>query len=346
VAGGFVSKHGFGGEEWNGRESRVWQRQRVFHTETKEKLNLYAEHGNLSLLMISMHNGVQYMIGVACGVRSNNKEVLSLISKQSAFKGTLGELWSAASVRERYTSVEAFKKVFPGGFDTPRWRCPSDLFFWFEKPIPLPPDPLNLGKEVLAKMHNNYQAVRPEHALHLLSEHLPPESLISQWFIEQEFDEAFLSPTVRAKPGQTSGQRAANFGAPAAKDPYTRYILAKAVRVTPEHHLLEKAFYDYLKSINATAILQNKRAVDVRFNLATHGHIVAELKPAVVGQTKYPIRFAIGQILEYRHFENPDAHPLIVLGAKPKAAEIMFCHSLGISVAWRTASTFILRWRA
>ncbi|TBY68144.1 hypothetical protein E0H46_17780 [Rhizobium leguminosarum bv. viciae] len=344
VAGGFVSKHGFGGEEWNGRISRVWKGQRVFHTETKEKLDLYAEHGHLGLIMISMHDHVQYIVGVACGVRINDEKDLASMFRKSAFNGTIDELWNAESVRARYPSIKALKRDFPEGFNAPRWRCPTELFHWFEKPIPLPRDPLGFGKEVLAKMHNNYQAIRPEHALQLLDGHLPPESLVSQWLIEQEFDEAFLPRYVRSKQGQTSSQRAENFGAPASKDSYTRYIQKKEIRVTPEHHLLEKAFVAFLRTINATAISQNKNAVDVRFDLSSYGHIIAELKPAAPGQTKYPIRFAVGQVLEYRHFQSPNARPLIVLGAKPKNEEIEFCHSLGISVAWKTAISFILHW--
>lgn len=345
VIGGFVSKHGFGGEEWNGRMNRVWKGQRVFHTETKEKLDLYAEHGRLGLIMISMHNDVQYIVGVACGVRTNDDADLASMFRMSAFNDTISELWNAESVRARYPSIKALKEDFPAGFNTPRWRCPSDLFHWFEKPVPLPRDPLGFGKAVLAKMHNNYQAVRPEHALQLLDGHLPAESMISQWFIDQEFDEAFLPRYVRSKQGQTSSQRAENFGAPAAQDAYTRYIQKKEIRVTPEHHLLEKAFLAFLETLNATAISQNRKAVDVRFDLSTHGHVIAELKPAVAGETKYPIRFAVGQVLEYRHFQNPNAHPLIVLGARPKNEEIEFCHSLGISVAWKMATTFTLRWR-
>ncbi|UCI05209.1 hypothetical protein [Mesorhizobium sp. B1-1-8] len=344
VAGGFVRKHGFGGEEWNGRSDRTWKGQRVFHTETKEKLDLYAKHGHLGLLMIAMHDDVQYIVGVACGVRINEEDDLASIFKQLAFKNTINELWNASSVRARYASIAALKKDFPAGFDAPRWRCPSDYFHWFEEPVPLPKDPLGFGKEVLAKMHNNYQAIRPEHALKLLDGHLPPESLMRQWFIEAEFDEAFLPRSVRSKPGQTSSERADNFGAPAAKDPYTRYIQEKEIRVTPEHHLLEKAFLVFLRTLEATAIAQNKNAIDVRFELKTRGHIIAELKPAVAGQTKYPIRFAVGQVLEYRHFQTPNAHPLIVLGTKPKPEEIKFCQSLGISVAWKTTTSFVVQW--
>jgi hypothetical protein len=344
VAGGFVSKHGFGGEEWNGRSNRIWKEQRVFHTETKEKLDLYAKHGHLGLLMIAMHEDVQYLVGVACGVRLNKEDDLALIAKQSAFKSTLNELWNANSVRARYASFAALKKDFPAGFDAPRWRCPRDYFHWFDEPIPLPKDPLGFGKKVLAKMHNNYQSIRPEHALKLLDGHLPPESLVSQWFIEGEFDDAFLPRSMRKLAGQSPAERANNFGAPAAKDPYMRYIQAKEIRVTPEHHLLEKAFLAFLVTLKATAIIQNKNAIDVSFDLKTRGHVIAELKPAEAGQTKYPIRFAVGQVLEYRHFQTPDAHPLIVLGAKPKPEEIKFCKSLGISVAWKTIRGFAVQW--
>lgn len=345
VAGGFVKKYGFGGEEWNGRSDRVWKGQRVFHTETKEKLDLYGKHGNLGLIMIAMHQDVQYIVGVACRVRINNEADLASIIEQPAFENTLNELWNAPSVQRRYASIDALRKDFPAGFDTPRWRCPSDYFHWFEGPIPLQRDPIGLGKMVLAKMHNNYQAIRPEHALKLLHAHLPPDSLIRHWLIEEEFDEAFLPRSVRSKPGQTSSERADNFGAPAAKDPYKRYIRKQEITVSPEHHLLENAFLAFLQTLNATMVLQNKNAIDVRFDLPSRGHVIAEIKPAVAGETKYPIRFAVGQVLEYRYFQNPEAHPLIVLGAKPSSEEIKFCHSLGISLAWKTKNAFVIQWK-
>ena len=345
VIGGFVSKHGFGAEEWNGRTDRVWQSQRVFHTETKKTLDLYAEQGNLGLVMIAMHKDVQYVVGVACEVRANSPQDLRSIFKMSAFNGTLEELWSTETVRRHYSSLKALKLDFPNGFDTPRWRCPSNLYHWFEQPIPLKRDPLGFGKNVLVKMHNNYQAIRPEHALELIYRHLPPSSPITEWFKGEAFDEAFLPRYVRNKPGQTSLQRKENYGAPAAKDPYKRYIQDREISVTPHHHFLEMEFLDYLQKEGAQSITRNEKAIDMHFEFSPHGHVVAELKPAVDGETKYPIRFAIGQVLEYRHFQFPKAKPLIVLGAEPKMKEIEFCHSLGINLAWKTESSFSFAWK-
>ncbi|OWK22180.1 hypothetical protein AJ88_15700 [Mesorhizobium amorphae CCBAU 01583] len=119
----------------------------------------------------------------------------------------------------------------------------------------------------------------------------------------------------------------------------------KEIRVNPQHNRLEKAFAAFLSTVGALEIKGNVEAIDIRFNFPGHGNIIAELKPAEPGQTKYPIRFAVGQILEYRHFKCPDTHPMIVLGAEPRDSEIAFCHSLGISVAWKSADSFELRWQ-
>lgn len=345
VIGGFVSKHGFGAEEWNGRANRVWESQRVFHTETKPKLDLYAEQGNLGLVMIAMHKGVQYVVGVACAVRANAPEELSSIFKMAEFNDTIHELWSTETVRRRYNSLKALKLDFPNGFDAPRWRCPSHLYHWFEQPIPLKSDPLGFGKRVLLKMHNNYQAIRPDDAITLLGGRLPPSSPIIQWFQNQDFDEAFLPEYIRNKTGQNSSKRDRESSAPAAKDPYKRYIEDQEINVTPRHHLLETQFLKFLQRKGARSIICNEKAIDMHFEFSPHGHVVAELKPAEEGETKYPIRFAIGQVLEYCHFQFPKAKPLIVLGAEPKMKEIEFCHSLGINLAWKTESSFSFAWK-
>ena len=346
VSGGFVREHGFGGEEWNGRADRVWKGHRVFHTESKPKLDLYADHANLALVMIAMHHDVQYVVGVACAVERNRDADHAAMMKRAPFKDTVKELWNTPSVKQRYENLSALRGAFPHGFDTPKWRSPTHLYQWFSKPIQLGRDPLGLGRLVLAKMHNNFQAIRPEHALTLLDDHLSDESPIRQWLIDKEFDEAFLSAEIRKKPGQSPGKRGQNFGAPAAKDPYLRYIEARVIRITPEHHRLEEAFAAFLPSISATAIKRNSSAVDVRFQCPGRGNVIAELKPAVAGQTQYPIRFAIGQVLEYRHFQNPEAHPLIVLGAKPTDGQIAFCHANKVSIGWKAGSTFQMRWYA
>ncbi|KAB0265769.1 hypothetical protein [Microvirga brassicacearum] len=149
----------------------------------------------------------------------NEEADFAALATKRPFQDTIHEFWKAESVRARYTSITALKQDFPRGFDTPRWRCPVDLFQWFHNPIPLRRDPLSFGKEVLVKMHNNYQAIRLEHALQLLDKHLAVGSPIRQWLIDKEFDEAFLPRHMRRKPGQSSAQRRENFGAPAAKDP-------------------------------------------------------------------------------------------------------------------------------
>ncbi|OWK22179.1 hypothetical protein AJ88_15695 [Mesorhizobium amorphae CCBAU 01583] len=182
------------------------ERKRIFHTESKPKLDLYAAHSNLALVMTAMHDDIQFVVGVACAVRENSKADLVAIAKNGHFKNTLDEMWEAESVRRHYPRRSVLREDFPKGFNTPRWRCPNNLFLWFRDPISLPRDPLGLGREVLAKMHNNYQAIRPEHALLLLNDRLGDDSPIRAWLVNKEFDEAFLSPRIRRTPGQSTGQ--------------------------------------------------------------------------------------------------------------------------------------------
>lgn len=98
VSGGFVREHGFGGEEWNGRADRVWKGRRVCHTETKPKLDLYAGHANLALVMIAMHNDIQYVVG---GKRCRRRAGRSKNRKVFAFALGLNFSKSATSAKLR-----------------------------------------------------------------------------------------------------------------------------------------------------------------------------------------------------------------------------------------------------
>ncbi len=104
VVGGFVAEFGYGGEEWNNLPTRLWKGQRVFHTQSAEKLNGYADYGHLAILMIAMQNDTQYIVGLACAVRRNDNDDMAAISRKLKLDAVGESVWE----------VEAVKKSFKG----------------------------------------------------------------------------------------------------------------------------------------------------------------------------------------------------------------------------------------
>lgn len=47
---GYVGQTGFGHEEWNGDQNRIWKGERVFHTEATERLLAWGD-GRLGIIM-------------------------------------------------------------------------------------------------------------------------------------------------------------------------------------------------------------------------------------------------------------------------------------------------------
>lgn len=345
VHGGFVKTSGYGGEEWNGDSGRRWKGQRYFSSESKPKLDAFAGYGHLGLIMTAMRGDVQYIVGAACEVSVVSDSEGPQIRKSLKLDAVGEELWDRASIKRRFASKKDFMQHWGTGMHTVHWRCPEDLYHWFDSPIPLPKYPLRMDKMVLSKMHNGYQALRPEDGIKLLGQALDTSHPIIQWIINNDFDPQFLNPDDRKQgPLPTKEERKAVASAAAAQKPYTRYIEKTVITVNAFHGELETAFYNYLKSSGATEIKRNIRGMDMFYIHPERGEIVAELKPTVQGETKFALRIAIGQVLEYRHFHKPNSHPLIVLGSKPHPKEVEFVTSLGISCAWKANNTFMTSW--
>ena len=79
--GSYPTYHGFGHEEWNNADNRLWRRYKLFHTERTDKLLEYSSNGDLAILMIVSHEGNQYAVGIACNVYHNSNDEMEIISK-------------------------------------------------------------------------------------------------------------------------------------------------------------------------------------------------------------------------------------------------------------------------
>jgi hypothetical protein len=126
--------------------------------------------------------------------------------------------------------------------------------------------------------------------------------------------------------------------------PYEKYLQERIIRVDPAHGKLEAKFHAFLEGQGFRDLTRNVSGIDVAFTCPTRGAIIAELKPTKDGETRFAVRTAVGQILEYRHFVRPEAKPLIVLGSPPSTDDLSFLRTLGIACGWLADDKFDFAW--
>lgn len=141
-----------------------------------------------------------------------------------------------------------------------------------------------------------------------------------------------------------SGQASSKRGNAPANSPYLRYVSQYEVTVNPKHSQLQNQFIQHLKSINIPQPKENKNYVDLQYKDPGRGLIFAEVKPCDVGNARFAIRTAIGQLLDYRHLSKKAASLLIVLDVVPKANHIDLALSNGFGIAHPDRSGFKFLW--
>ena len=95
---------------------------------------------------------------------------------------------------------------------------------------------------------------------------------------------------------------------------------------------MQAKFVEYL-SKNRIVYLENKDYIDVQYHLDKEAYL-CEIKPTMNMDSKYAIRIAIGQLLEYQYLNNKDAKLEIVISTKPRDEEIEFVKSLGMRLTY------------
>lgn len=119
-----------------------------------------------------------------------------------------------------------------------------------------------------------------------------------------------------------------------ANSPSTRkfkYWVEGERSVEPHHADLQSKFVRFLKS-SQIEYKENENYIDVQYNKNGKKYY-SEIKPTVNVETKYAIRAAIGQLLEYQYNFDKNAIPEIVVGKKPKNNEVDFVNSLGFCIS-------------
>ena len=196
------------------------------------------------------------------------------------------------------------------------WKCREDHFYWFKKPILL--DQLSIsGKTKITSMHGVFQGIEPEKAVAIIAKHLPFKNhSCIQWLENGTFDRNILPKDVRDSLPGKSKRVSKDSSAPPTADSY-RYWVEGERSVEPLHARLQAKFVRHLKA-NSISHKEDLNCIDVVHEREINPTF-CEIKPTDRVPTKYAIRIALGQLLEYRFKNNPNASLEIVLGVEPTA---------------------------
>ncbi len=328
---GYSHDNGYGHEEWNGNPAWIWRGFKVFHTEGTGKLVEAANRSELGMVMIASHNGTAYAVGVATSVTRNTDDEINLIAKAVGVASEANYVWGLPTVQAAFTSKAAFLAHWKRQYRWIRWRCPPDQYHWFTSPIPLDSQHIT-GKQRLAMHHGRFTQIDPEVLVDIVSAHLPKANTdILDWLSFGDFDLIDRPATT----GQIAGSRICKRVRRTRNAPTDRrfqYWVEGNRSVEPLHHRLQARFVQHLQATGITP-KENDHHIDVQYTDGGETTFV-EIKPTDNVETRYAIRAAVGQLLEYQFTWNPNAQLEIVLGQKPKADEIAFVKSLGIGLTY------------
>lgn len=129
-----------------------------------------------------------------------------------------------------------------------------------------------------------------------------------------------------------------------ARDPYIRYVRENEIQVSPRHNGLQKRFEAFLATIGGKEIAANIESVDLRYNDATRGCVLVEIKPCEVGAARYAIRTAMGQLLDYQQRATGSPSLLIVIEVEPNEHDRHLATANGFGLAYPFKNTFRVVW--
>lgn len=330
---GYSAENGFGHEEWNNNPGRTWRGYKLFHTEFSDRLLDYSQTGELGIVTIASYKKQQYAISIAANVYDNSQEERDVISEELNIFAAWQDIWQLDLVKQKFDNDQnRFLDFWKKEYTWIAWKCPSHFYHHFEKPILLNPQKIS-GKSKLITMHGSYQPISPEQVIEIMKDLTPLDHPIIQWLRSDDFDKDFVSSEQRAF---TKSRRMKSLkkikGSNSPADRKYQYWVEGKRNVEPLHAKLQAKYVKYLNQ-NGLSYIENKNYVDVQYQYENQ-IIFSEIKPTENVETKYAIRAAIGQLLEYRFKLNPIARLEIVLGSKPTQEELNFILSLGMLIVY------------
>jgi hypothetical protein len=114
------------------------------------------------------------------------------------------------------------------------------------------------------------------------------------------------------------------------------------------HRSLSNDFRRWLEREFELKVVQEKNRIDLTFKLASRKHL-AELKICYGGDTRHAIREALGQLLEYNHYQSYDEADFwwLILDCEPSKADRKFIavliekYRIPLTIAWTKGNEFL-----
>lgn len=341
---GYTKEHGYGHEEWNGRDDWVWEGWRVFHTQAKGAMYDYARDGRLAIIMTAMNEGKFYAVGVGCNVYKNSRKEADAISEALDLHSYVDRMWRVPSIKKAMKSSKAALKRHWRGHTHVNWRCPQTHFVWLAEPIEIIPNDLIPGsppRQAIVKMHGSYQAVRQDQALSIVRRALPKDHSVIEWLSTNDFDPLPNRAVRHAPPPKDHVRKSA---APSMAEHVRRYMKEYEIIVSPLHARLQSDFKAHLRRRRIQGIRENITCVDLQYSDAERGTVLVEVKPTEPTTVRFAIRTAMGQLLDYYQKASGDPALLIVIDDEPSQEEIRLALSNGFGVSWRKGREFESVW--
>lgn len=341
ASSGYTKEHGYGHEEWNGRDDWVWQGWKVFHTQAKGAMHRYAADGRLAIVMTTMKEGRFYAVGVACNVYENSAEDAEAIALALDLPGYADRMWDVPSIKKAKGSKEALRRHWLAHMHV-NWRCPQTHYAWLGEPVEIIPNkllPAVPPRQAIVKMHGSYQAIRPDQALSIVRRALPDDHSVVGWLSTNTFDPV-RNHAVRNAPPPKGGKRSAA----TAADPHTRYLQENEVVVSPLHARLQGDFEAHLGKAGMKGVRPNIDRVDLRYRDPARGRVLVEVKPTEPATVRFAIRSAMGQLLDYRQRAKGAHRLLVVIDDEPSKEDEQLALTNGFGIAWRKGSGFLFAW--
>lgn len=340
---GYTKDHGYGHEEWNGRDDWVWEGWKVFHTEAKGAMHHYAEDGRLGIIMTAMNAGKFYAVGVGCNVYENSSAEADAISRALGLHGYVGKMWGVPSIRQAMGNRATLERHWVGHTHV-NWRCPQTHYAWFGEPIEIVPNdliPQTPPRQAIVKMHGSYQAIRPDQALSIVRRALPKDHSVIEWLSTDDFD-LLRNRAVRNAPSPKGGSDKS--AAPTAAEHVRRYMKEYEIVVSPLHARLQRDFKAHLGRCRIQPVRENIACVDLRYRDPERGTVLVEVKPTEPATVRFAIRTAMGQLLDYHQRAPGDPALLIVIDDAPSKDETQLALTNGFGICWRKGQGFEFAW--
>ncbi|MCC2638441.1 MAG: hypothetical protein K0Q68_2160 [Moraxellaceae bacterium] len=343
ATGGFPKDFGYGFEEWINSPASVLRGLRYFHANAEKggALQAYGEAASLAMVFTGAHKGRQYAIGMAVSISTTSEQERQRVADSTGFRDRSEEVWSLPSVRSIFKEKRtAFDAHWGRNRACYNWKCPDICFVWFEKPVLLDARKIS-GKEKLISRFGSHQLLHPQHAVEILKKAKCNNAMVKSWLCSGEFDLPRLDAEAMAKANQKLvASRGAGGGNSSANNPYVRVLMGKSQQIDPLHTVLQSAFVEHLqRQPHVRDIREDDEYTDVVFRGESTSWL-AEIKPTERVETRYAIRAAVGQLLEYRWRRGGEPRLMIVLSSRPRDEELEFVLSLGMGIAWQLSDGF------